>query len=232
MGILGDLGHARSRVGTGWGFATALVGMLCMMAPVMSTLGVNAMISIALVAGGMTMTIYAFKAGSIGPGMLQFMFGGLTILAGVAMFAQPQIGMYTITALLTAWFLVDGAYALYMGIKNKGTEGWGWMTVSGIASLVLGILLMQNFQESAMYFVGMLVGIRLIFSGWAMAMVGMAADAAVDVGEAVVEEAVESAVEDAVAGAAVREAAAEGFVAGAAVGAAAEAAAEDEERKE
>lgn len=59
--------------------------------------------------------------------------------------------------------------------------------VSGIASLVLGILLWNQWPDSGAYAVGLLVGIRLIFAGWSIAMLGMMGDATVDVAKEAVE---------------------------------------------
>ena len=62
------------------------------------------------------------------------------------------------------------------------------MIVSGVASVVLAVLLWRQWPASGAYAVGMLVGIRLIFSGWSIAMLGMLGDAAVDIVEQAVED--------------------------------------------
>ena len=110
----------------------------------------------------------------------QFVFGGITVLCGLAMFAQPVAGMFTITAVLIAYFLVDGVFVIFAGLRGKPAPGWGWMTVSGIASVVLAILLWRQWPASGAVALGLLMGIRLIFTGWSIAMLGMAGDAAID----------------------------------------------------
>lgn len=205
MNDISDIARAPSRVGTGWGFAIMLLGMLCVMTPFLSGIAVNTMVAILITAAGLTMTTYAFKAGAFGKGLLQFLFGGITILAGVAMLARPMLGLYTMTAVLIAWFLVDGVFSIIAGLRGKGVPGWGWLTVSGVASIILGILLWRHWPDSGQYAVGLLVGIRLIFTGWSVAMLGMMGDATVDVvedtAEAIVDEAVAESIEDAKSGA-------------------------------
>ena len=193
MSELGNIAHARSRVGTGWGFAVMLLGMLAIMAPFVSGLAVTATVAVLITAAGLSMTVYAFKAGSFGKGLLQFLFGGITVLCGVAMFSTPMQSMLTLTGILLAYFLVDGIFAITSGIRGKGAPGWGWMIVSGIASIVLAIILWRQWPVSGEYAVGLLVGIRLIFTGWSIAMLGMLGDATVDVVEDAVEEAASSA---------------------------------------
>ena len=193
MSELSDIARAPSRVGTGWGFAVMLLGILAMMTPFFSGVAVTSLVAVFIAAAGLAMTFYAFKAGSFGKGLLQFLFGGITVLFGVAMFVTPILSMFGLTGLLMAYFVVDGIFAVVSGIRGRSEPGWGWVTVSGTASIVLAVLLWRQWPASGAYAVGLLVGIRLIFSGWSIAMLGMLGDAAVDVVEDAVEEAAGSA---------------------------------------
>jgi uncharacterized membrane protein HdeD (DUF308 family) len=189
MSTLSDIARVPARAGTTWGFAVMLLGLLAVTAPFISGAAATLLVNIAIVGAGLSMTMYAFKAGSFGKGLLQFLFGGITIVCGVLMFMAPLLSMFTLTALLMVYFLVDGLFAIYSGIKGRSDAGWGWVTISGAASVVLAILLYRNWPDSGTYAVGLLVGIRLIFTGWSMAMLGMLGDATVDVVEAAVEDA-------------------------------------------
>ena len=170
-----------------------LLGVLAVMTPFVSGVAVTAFVAVLITAAGLTMTMYAFKAGSFGKGLLQFLFGGITIVCGVAMFVTPMLSMWTLTGLLMVYFLVDGIFAIFSGVKGRPAPGWGWVTISGIVSIVLAVLLYREWPDSGTYAVGLLVGIRLIFTGWSIAMLGMLGDATVDVVEDAVEEAAEQA---------------------------------------
>ena len=193
MNELSDIARAPSRVGTGWGFAVMLLGMLSITAPFVFGVAVTGMVALFITAAGLTMSVYAFKAGSFGKGLLQLLFGGITVLCGVAMFSAPVIGMLTLTGILLAYFLVDGIFAIIAGVRGKGAPGWGWMIVSGVVSIVLAIMLWRQWPISGAYVIGLLVGIRLIFTGWSIAMLGMLGDATVDVVADAVEEEASSA---------------------------------------
>jgi uncharacterized membrane protein HdeD (DUF308 family) len=191
MSELSDIARLPARVGTGWGFAVMLLGVLAVMVPFVSGVAVTSFVAVLITAAGLTMTMYAFKAGSFGKGLLQFLFGGITVICGVAMFVTPLIGMFTLTGVLMVYFLVDGIFAIFSGVKGRPAPGWGWVTISGIVSIVLAVLLYREWPDSGTYAVGLLVGIRLIFTGWSIAMLGMLGDASVDVAKEVVEEAVQ-----------------------------------------
>jgi uncharacterized membrane protein HdeD (DUF308 family) len=168
-----------------------LLGILAVMTPFVSGVAVTAFVAVLITAAGLTMTMYAFKAGSFGKGLLQFLFGGITIVCGVAMFVTPMLSMFTLTGVLMVYFLVDGIFAIFSGVKGRPAPGWGWVIISGIVSIVLAVLLYREWPDSGTYAVGLLVGIRLIFTGWSIAMLGMLGDATVDVAKVVVEEAVQ-----------------------------------------
>ena len=98
------------------------------------------------------------------------------------MLMEPVLTLFTLTGVLLVWFIADGIVTIYQGIKRKPQEGWGWVVFSGVSSLVLGGLLAYQWPMSGTYAVGILVGIRLLFAGWSVAMLGMAGD---NVGEAI-----------------------------------------------
>ena len=180
MPTIGDYIRGDARVATGMGFAVMLLGVLAIMTPFASGLVATSLLSILVVAAGLAMTVFAFKASSFGKGLLQFFFGGITIVCGVLMFITPMTSMVTLTGVLMVYFVVDGVFSIVTGIKNRSERGWGWVIVSGIASIVLAVLLYREWPDSGAYAVGLLVGIRLIFSGWTVAMLGLVGDATVD----------------------------------------------------
>lgn len=196
MNDLSDAMRAPSRVGTGYGFAIMILGMLCVMTPFVSGIAVNTVVAILIAAAGLTITVYAFKAGHFGKGLLQFLFGGITLVAGAIMLVRPMLGMFSMTAVLIAWLIVDGVFAVVAGIRGKGESGWGWIIVSGVASIILAVLLWREWPDSGMYAIGLLAGIRLIFAGWSVAMLGMMGDASVDVAEDAVDEEVAASISE------------------------------------
>ena len=70
----------------------------------------------------------------------------------------------------------DGTLGFSPGtIRVEKLPQRGWVTVSGILSLVLAIYIGSQFPTSALWVIGMLFGIEMMFSGWAFVMIAMAA---------------------------------------------------------
>ena len=174
--------RGNARLGTVSGFLLVVLGVLAIAAPFVSGMAMSTLISAIMIAAGMTLLFFCFKAESFGRGLGQFLLGSLTVVGGTFMLMEPVLTLFTLTGILLVWFIADGIVTIYQGIKRKPQEGWGWVVFSGISSLVLGGLLAYQWPMSGTYAVGILVGIRLLFAGWSVAMLGMAGD---NVGEAI-----------------------------------------------
>lgn len=189
MSELSENIRSGSRLGTVWGIAVMILGMFCIAVPFLPGLGVVLLVGIALIAAGVAQVMYAFQFNSFGEGVLRFVFSLLAVLAGVTLLGNPGAGLLTITLFLAVWFFVDGLYALFAGLRWKPNAGWGWMVFSGAISIILGVMIYRRFPESAVWLVGVLVGIRLFFAGWTMIAMGA-------VGRAVADQMGEEAVAD------------------------------------
>lgn len=166
-----DLKNASNKVKI-LGFLTIVLGVLAMGAPLVTGLALATLIGIFMVAGGLFQTMYAFQAGSLGRGILRFLFGGITVLAGLVIIGQPGIMLATLTLLLAIYFVIDGLMTLFASTGVSGGQGKGLVIFNGIVTLVLGIMIWQKWPVSGIWAVGILVGVRLLFSGMTMIALG------------------------------------------------------------
>ena len=163
-----------SRLGMLWGVLTILFGLFAIGSPLYSGLEVAVMVGIALVAAGISMTIFAFQAPSLGRGILKLLFGALTLLVGLAALAQPGIALAQLTLLLGLYFIADGVITLIVAFNVKPAPGWGWMTFNGAVTIALGWMILKGWPVSGVWAVGILVGVRLLFAGMTMLTLGAA----------------------------------------------------------
>ena len=77
-----------------------------------------------------------------------------------------------VTLFLAVWFFVDGLFAIFNGISWRPQPGWGWMLLNGVIGIILGVMIYRQFPTSAVWLVGLLVGIRLLLAGWTMIALG------------------------------------------------------------
>lgn len=167
-----------SRWGMIWGFLTLLFGFFAIGSPFVSGLAVAMFLGISLLAAGLSMTIYAFQAPSLGRGILKFLFGGLTVLVGIAVLAQPGIALAKLTILLGFYFIFDGILTFVVAWNIKPEPGWGWMTFNGAVTVALAWMILKGWPVSGAWAIGILVGVRLLFSGMTMLTLGSAGSSA------------------------------------------------------
>ena len=154
------------------GVLLVILGILALAAPLAAGLSIAIAIGLLLIAGGIGQLVFSFHAGSFGAGLLLFLLGGLRVVVGVLMVAQPLLGLISLTLLLAAYFTIEGIFEIVWSFQLKPTTGWGWALFSGIASLLLGLMIWGEFPLSGVWAVGVLVGLKLLFSGTTLMSLG------------------------------------------------------------
>ena len=87
---------------------------------------------------------------------------------GALLVRYPAAGALTLTLVLSIFFLVGGGMRTLSALMIDLPNG-GWAVLSGIVDVVLGIFLLTSWPVSGLWFLGLAVGIGLIFRGawWA-----------------------------------------------------------------
>jgi len=164
----GAAGKAGSRMRL-LGGLTILLGLLALMTPMLTGYSIILLIGgLVVVAGGLRMW-WAFGAGSLGQGLLVFALGGLTLICGLALLANPLFASGLVTLLMTLYFIAD--------LGRRPESGWGWLLFGGVISIALGIMLWRQAPLAGAWALGLFFGIKLIFAGIMMLTLGSAVKA-------------------------------------------------------
>ena len=166
-----------------WGWLLALaillviLGLLAIAAPVYATFAVQALLGWILIIGGIAQGIHALMVRGWG-GFLFELLGALLYLAvGALLLVNPVEGALALTIVLAAFLIVEGVFKIVLAWRVRGHPRWGWLLASGILSLILGALIWAEWPSSALWVIGLLVGVHLLFTGWALLMLALAARA-------------------------------------------------------
>jgi uncharacterized membrane protein HdeD (DUF308 family) len=157
-----------------FGVIAIILGILCLLAPGLTGISVVFLLGVFVLAAGIVRMIWAFQAGSFGKGLLMFAIGGLTLLCGIALVANPLFGSGVLSVMLAVYFVFDGICEIVGGIRQRPESGWGWMLFGGIVSIWLGMMIWGQFPLSGVWAIGILLGIKLFFVGLIMVMGGSA----------------------------------------------------------
>ena len=110
--------------------------------------------------------------------LFELLSGVLYLLVGVMILADPLEGALALTVLLAVFLVIEGIFKIVTGIKARPLNGWIWLVVSGVVTLILGGLIWAEWPSSALWVIGLLVGIHLLLTGWALILQALAARAA------------------------------------------------------
>jgi uncharacterized membrane protein HdeD (DUF308 family) len=104
----------------------------------------------------------------LGKGVLVFVIGGLTLLAGIALLANPLLASGVLTIVLAIYFVADGVAEIATAVGLPPGPGRGWLLFGGAVSILLGIIIWRQFPLSGVWAIGVLLGIKLLFGGMIM----------------------------------------------------------------
>ena len=156
------------------GVIAIILGILCLLAPGLTGTSVVILLGVLVLAAGIVRLIWAFQAGSLGKGLLMFAIGGLTLLCGIALMANPLFASGVMSIILALYLIIDGISEIVGGMQLRPEAGRGWMLFGGIVSILLGIMIWRQFPLSGVWAIGILLGIKLFFVGLIMVTGGSA----------------------------------------------------------
>lgn len=156
------------------GIILVILGLIAIAVPWLATLAVAITIGwIFFISGlvGLLTTAWMRSA----PGFWwSLVSAAISIAAGVVLLLWPVTATLTLTLVLIVFFLVEGAASILYAMEHRDqlTGRWGWMLVSGIVDLILAIIILAGLPGTALWALGLLVGINMLFGG--AALIGMA----------------------------------------------------------
>jgi len=156
------------------GVVLLVLGATAVVLPAIATLAVTILFGwLFLVSGivGLVTTFWMRHA----PGFWWSLFSAaLGIIVGAMLLASPVTGALSLTLVLIAFFLIEGAVSIMFALDHRRelSGQWGWMLMSGIIDLILAMMIFAGLPSTAVWAVGLLVGINMIFGG--VALIAMA----------------------------------------------------------
>ncbi|MFA8387229.1 MAG: HdeD family acid-resistance protein [Pelagibaca sp.] len=157
------------------GVGTLILGVLAIIFPLAASLAAELLFGGVLLALGILQVGRAVLSGDIDSRLWVLVFGLLSLLAGVILLLFPLQGVVTLTILVASYFIMGGvlklagAWQLSPPRRRKNAQaempGSGWLALSGAVSLLLGLVLFFGLPSTAIWALGLLIGIDLALLG-------------------------------------------------------------------
>jgi uncharacterized membrane protein HdeD (DUF308 family) len=88
-------------------------------------------------------------------------------VTGYLLIRHPDAGAAGVTMLLASLFIVGGLFRA-AGASVIKFPRWGWTLFAGLVSVALGVFLLATWPTASTFFVGLAIGIDLMFDGAAL----------------------------------------------------------------
>jgi uncharacterized membrane protein HdeD (DUF308 family) len=143
------------------------------MLTVITSFAAVVVLGVALMIAGVATIVTAFWAGRWSGVLVQLLVGILYVVAGFVITDTPVRSALAMTLFLAALFIVVGAFRSVAALVIRFPH-WGWALLNGVITLLAGIVIYRHFPESALWVIGLLVGLEMLFHGWTWIMLSLA----------------------------------------------------------
>jgi uncharacterized membrane protein HdeD (DUF308 family) len=126
-----------------------------------------------LMAAGISVIVGAFWTGRWSGSLPLVLIGILYVVAGFVISEHVGESTAAITLFIAASFMVAGAFRIVAALLWQFPQ-WGWTLLSGLITFLAGFMIYRHFPGSAMWVIGLLIGIEMLFHGLNWLMLGLA----------------------------------------------------------
>ena len=159
----------------GLGIALLVLGVLSILLPPLASLATTVVIGWLLVVGGLVQGYHAIRNPRWAGRGWAIVAAIVYLIGGALVVAFPLAGTAVLTLILASFFVASGVTKIIRAVQHKRMPAWGWVLFDGLLSLALGALILMGWPSTAVWALGLLVGIDLIFGGSSMLAIGAGA---------------------------------------------------------
>ena len=129
-----------------------------------ATLSIVFMFGVLMMVGGVLHFVAAFKIFDGSFRWLWALFGVLYFVAGYYAFATPASTAIVLTNLLAIFLIIAGVIRIFNAILFKAFQGWGWTFLSGILTLLTGVIIFTT-PDAPFWVLGLFLAMDIFFQG-------------------------------------------------------------------
>jgi uncharacterized membrane protein HdeD (DUF308 family) len=155
------------------GVSLVILGTVALGSVVIASLAAAAVIGVLLLLGGAAEAVGAFWCRGWSGFFLELLSGVLSIVVGLLFLRAPLNAVAALTLLLACYLMVGGIFKVVAAMAYR-FAAWGWSLAGGIIDVILGLMIWQGWPASALWVIGLFVGIDLIFRGFNWIALGLA----------------------------------------------------------
>ncbi|MBS4760887.1 MAG: DUF308 domain-containing protein [Clostridium sp.] len=152
------------------GLFVMIIGALLLLLPQVSTLALSLMISVALILAGIYKFISSIiRRDEIEKSWLSALIAILMIGTGAYLTVRPLFNLFLLTMGVGIYFVLEGINSMVMAFESKGILKHWWVgLVAGLAQFALAFIILFGMPGTALFTIGVLIGVNMLLSGVAL----------------------------------------------------------------
>lgn len=155
------------------GVLLMMVGLFAVFNSVYASVMTVGVIGGVLLVGGLVQAVQAILSRRWKSFLVHMLMAVLYVVAGVMVFNNPVATALSLSLLIASFLVVGGIFKI-VASASIHFEQWGWTAFSGLTSIALGVLIFAQWPSSALWILGVIVGVELFFMGVSLAAVAFA----------------------------------------------------------
>lgn len=159
------------------GILLSIFGLAAIVVPPAASLAVTILLGWLFLISGIAGLALTFWARELPGFWWSLISAALAVLAGLILLAQPAQGTLTLTIVVGAYFLAEGVATIMYALEHRRelSGRWSWMLIAGLMDILIAVIIITGLPGSALWAIGLLVGINLLFGGATLIGVALAA---------------------------------------------------------
>ena len=159
------------------GVLLSILGLAAIVVPPAASLAVTILLGWLFLISGIAGLALTFWARALPGFWWSLISAALAVLAGGILLAQPAQGTLTLTIVVGAYFLAEGVATIMYALEHRRelSGRWSWMLIAGLMDILIAAIIITGLPGSALWAIGLLVGINLLFGGATLIGVALAA---------------------------------------------------------
>src|ERR1700730_15661129 len=162
---------------SGWiialGVIYVIVGLIALGSVVMATAASVLVVGIMMVIAGVAEVVNAFQIKTWGRFLLWLLLGAIYIVAGFITFEKPLLAAAILTQFLGISLIASGIMRIVLAFSMQAVMPWIWVLLSGVITLLLGLVIVAHWPVSSLYILGLFLGIDLVLAGASWIRIGL-----------------------------------------------------------
>jgi uncharacterized membrane protein HdeD (DUF308 family) len=165
------LGSGLSTLSSRWGWAVGLgvvlilCGIVALLSLVVATAVTVIWVGAMMIIAGVMEIAHGFQMKGWGRAVLWMVTGALYIIGGFFAVVNPLLASVVLTLILAIALIIAGIVRIWLGFHLRGDGHSGWVILSGVLTLLFGLIILVHWPFSSLYALGIILGVDLIQTG-------------------------------------------------------------------